>query len=169
MIEEPRTEEVRAEQPENQKEEEQKEIPPIAEFPIPFEELKSFVSRIEDPERRESLEQLVENVRQACFRYDEAVGRLSDYRTQRGKNREESDDKIYFETLNQLTLSTMSRMEVLRDALNIVSRNMKDAQLDNSWRERFVTDQSIGDWALRVVVNRKRETHKTIKEKGEPA
>ncbi len=148
-------------QPESQEGEEQREVPPIAEFPIPLEELRSLALRVEDPEKRREFERFVENVRQACFRYDEAVGRVSDYRETLRKGEAQGGSEIY----NELMLSALSRSEVLRDSLNILSRNMKDAGLDNRWREQFVTDQSIGDWALRVVVNRKRQTHKTIEEK----
>jgi hypothetical protein len=144
-------------------EEEPGEISEISEYPVPFDNLLELIKKPESPEVRERLEELVENVRQACFRYSETLSRLADIKTQRDYLK----GKEFGETLNELELSCSSALRVLEDSLNILSRNMGEGGADNKWRGEFYIPGQMGDWATRVVANKIFRTHKEF-EKNYP-
>lgn len=107
----------------------------------------------------------MEDVRKACFHYDDAIGRLTELRGRMIRSQLRSyEEEGVNERLNELSIFANTAFRALEDSLHIFTRNCSKEGVDDLWVDRFETPNVVSDWAIHMVASRKKRVAREIRQ-----
>ncbi len=115
---------------------------------VNIEDLGKMIEAVKNKKEREELLDILNKLKENCQGY---VRLKNNYLETRREAREKSSG--HQKENKEIELADFARQakhKVIVDSLNILSRLFSRYGLDNSWRDNFVSQDQIGDWAFEM-------------------
>lgn len=132
----------------------QERKPEVIKEEITFEEFENLSKKMENTENREVFENMVNQLKISCLRYCSARDELAIAARMRSTF---TDLRIYQTEVQKRDFTRRSVHKVLVDRLNVLSRACAKFGISNEWRDQFISDEQIGDWATMRALDLKLE------------